>query len=160
MTKIELAYLAGAMDSDGFFTIKRNTYSVRVLKNSKNPSYSERIGIKQTCPIIVDIIFNNYGGYRSTQKPNTPNGKLLYSIDVRNKKAVKFINDVLPYLKIKKQQAELLLQMRTLSYRDTVINGKAAVSNELINKKEGIITQIKQLNDSRTDIKHHPLAWR
>jgi len=64
MTKLELAYLAGIMDADGYFTIKKSTYGMRVIKNCKNPCYFERTGIKQVQREAIDLIHNNFGGYR------------------------------------------------------------------------------------------------
>ena len=74
MDKTLLAYLAGVMDSDGYFTIKRSTYNIRKLKDSKNPTYSERIGLKQVHPFAVHTIHRLFGGYYHIQKPSTKNG--------------------------------------------------------------------------------------
>ena len=37
-----LAYLAGVMDSDGYIGVHRNTYSMRVRGDAKQPVYQAR----------------------------------------------------------------------------------------------------------------------
>jgi len=164
MNELDFAYLAGAMDADGYFTIKRHTYGIRVVKDSKNPSYSERTGIKQTCDIIPKMIHKRYGGYLSTQKPNTPNGKLLYSIELGHKKAIAFLKDIFPHLKIKKRQAEILFELRESKEKPRtetheslqknrwgkeMIFKKHSVSKEQIKFCENLILELNTLNDIR-----------
>jgi hypothetical protein len=164
MKATEYAYLAGAIDADGYITIKRNTYSVRVIKDAKNPSYSERIGLKQVSDIVPKLILNNYGGYYSISKPNTPNGKRLHSIDITHKKAIAFLKDISPYLKIKTRQAEILFELRSIKEqpRDethTTIQKncwgrempfkKHSISHERIELCESLIAELDTLNDIR-----------
>lgn len=174
MKKTELAYIAGAMDSDGFFTIKRNTYSVRKVGDAKYPSYSERAGIKQTTPQIIDLIHKNFGGYRSIQKPNTKNGKPLHSIDLRNKICHEFVKAIMPYLVLKKEQASILMELRKITgkrgakktIRQRTPHGtyanftKHSVGEDILAIKESLVERIKSLNDTRSDEKHKPIPWR
>lgn len=175
MNKFELAYLAGVMDSDGCFTMKRNTYSVRILKDSKSPSYNERVCIKQTAPEAIDLIHQLFGGYKSIQKPNVKNGKPLYSLEIRHQKAHEFIKAVYPYLRIKKRQAEILLELRVhlnkgrtgkVKTMQRTPHGTMAeftryvVSEEQISIREKMFDEIRSLNDARFDEKHTALPWR
>ena len=112
MKKIDIAYLAGVMDSDGYFTIKKSTYNIRRFKDSKNPQYSEKCGIKQVQPQAVKFIYENFGGYYRIEKPSSKNGKPLNSISLTNRKAHIFIKTIYPYLRIKKSQAQILLKLR------------------------------------------------
>jgi len=170
-----LAYLAGAMDSDGYFTIKRNTYSVRKLKNSKNPTYSEKCGIKQVSPEVVDLIYYHFGGARRIAKPNTKNGKSLYVSELTHTGAVRFIEAILPYLRIKKKQALIILKLseskkqgklgttitaQNCRWGKKVDFTKKIVSAEQIEYREALIAEIKNLNDSRNGPKHTPIPWR
>lgn len=163
------------MDSDGFFTIKRGTYGVRVIKDAKNPTYSERVGLKQTAKEAVGIIYKLFGGYYRIEKPSTKNGKPLHAIELRNKKAHNFIKQIYPYLRIKKRQAEILLKLR-----ESIENSKKkpvesfhkdrwgnitkftrySVSDEALEFRESLIQELKKLNDSRDDEKHQPIPWR
>ena len=164
MKKETLAYLAGIMDADGFFTIKRNTYSVRIKKDSHNPTYQERVGIKQVCPEAIDIIHKNFGGYRRIDKPSAKNGKPLHSLGLSCRKAVAFINAIYPYLRIKKKQARILLRLRksidkgkqktTFSYHKNRWGKIAKIKRKSLSAKqveyrENLINRLNTLNDTR-----------
>lgn len=164
MKQTDIAYIAGVMDSDGYFTIRKSTYHKRIIKDSKNAHYFEKCGIKQVQPYAVQFIHKHFGGYYSIEKPNCKNGKPLYSVQLTNKIANKFIIIILPYLHIKRKQAQILIKLRKsiskgktkkgFSYRKNRW-GKItkfitySVSEKEIKYKENLITQVKSLNDIR-----------
>lgn len=106
------AYLAGAMDSDGSFGIKRSTYHIRVRGDATNPVYFERVSLKQVTPDIPELLQTTFGGGCYKGKPGTNNSKPLYVWQATNKKAANACIFLLPYLRIKKTQALLLLELR------------------------------------------------
>lgn len=112
MDSITLAYLAGAMDSDGFFGIKRSTYHMRVRGDASQPTFSERCGLKQTADVVPKLLKETFGGNIAIQNASTEHGKLLYGWDATDKVAANAARLLLPYLKIKKRQAEFLLELR------------------------------------------------
>lgn len=121
MTKIDLAYLAGVIDSDGTIGIKVSTYSCRVTKDSKQPTYSERVCLKQVEPHAVDLAHSLFGGYRFINDPNAKRGKPLHGWQVTDKKATVFLEAILPFLRIKKSQALTCLELRSLKTRSAKI---------------------------------------
>jgi len=164
MKKIDIAYIAGVMDSDGYFTIKKSTYNMRKFKDRKNPQYSEKCGIKQVQSQAVKFIYENFGGYYRIEKPSSENGKPLYAVQLMNKKAHTFIKIIYPYLRIKKSQAQILLKLRQsldkgktekgISYHkdrwgNTTRFIRYRVSPEEIQYRETLIKEIKSLNDTR-----------
>jgi len=164
MNKETLAYIAGIMDADGFFTIKRSTYSMRIRGDSRNPTYQERAGLKQVSSYAVDLIHKNYGGYRSIVKPTCKNGKQLYSVNLTCRQAVIFIRAIFPYLKIKRKQANILLRLRksiekgrqkiSYSYSNNrwgqrVKVKRKSLSKKQVNYRENLIVQLDALNDIR-----------
>jgi hypothetical protein len=175
MENIELAYIAGVMDSDGYFTIKRGTYAIRVTGDSKNPTYCERVGIKQVQSEAVYLIHDLFGGYLCVEKPNCKNGKPLHSLQISNLKAHAFVCAILPFLRLKREQALILLELReSLKKGRTEKNpitqksrwgtlmdsARSSVSQEDVEYREMLLSRIKNLNDSRTDAKHQPKAWK
>lgn len=162
MNKIILSYLAGVIDSDGYLSIKRSTYNIRKMGDSNNPHYFERIGLKQTQPEVVNIIFNLFDGYKNIQKPNTKNGKSLYGIQLTNLKAHKFLKAIYPYLILKKKQAKILLNLRkSLSEKRGGIGnkGKRCVSKKQIDFREKLRQEVFSLNDHRFDKTHQSLPY-
>ena len=60
MKKIELAYLAGIMDSDGSFSIGIDTWRQRKL--GINPAYQEILVIGQCDPQAINLAKELFGG--------------------------------------------------------------------------------------------------
>ena len=110
--KLTLAYLAGAMDSDGHFSIKRQTYAMRVRGDANNPIFQERVGLKQVTPQIPTLLKETFGGHLSAQHPSTVNGKPLWGWEAGDRKATECAKALLPHLLVKRKQATLLLQLR------------------------------------------------
>lgn len=115
MTKRELfCYLAGAIDSDGTIGVKRNTYSMRVVGDSEQPTYSERVALRQVTPAIPTLLKKTFGGSLYMTKPSAKNGKPLVSWAATDKRAVGCIRAVLPFLKVKFAQAKNALALRVV----------------------------------------------
>ena len=128
--KTELAYLAGAIDSDGTIGIKRSTYAMRVTQDSKSPTFSERVALRQVVPIIPEMLKAKFGGSLYMTAPSTPNGKPLYSWAATDLRAAECLNALLPYLRIKKAQAVNCLELRkvkTRSIKLRLANGRGHV---------------------------------
>ena len=112
MDKLVLSYLAGAMDSDGFFSIKKSTYGKRVKKDCYNATYHATMGLKQVHPDVPNLLKSTFGGHVRICKPQTQNSKELWSYAATNKKAGDACRLLLPYLLIKKEQAKAILELR------------------------------------------------
>lgn len=164
MKKTDIAYIAGVMDSDGYFTIKKSTYGMRRFKDRRNPDYSEKCGIKQVQPQAIKLIYENFGGYYRIEKSSSKNGKPLNSITLQNRKADTFIKTILPYLRIKKRQAQILLKLRQSINKGKTEKGisyhkdrwgnitrfiRYRVSSKEIQYRENLIKEVKSLNDIR-----------
>jgi hypothetical protein len=106
------AYLAGAMDSDGYFTIKRSTYHKRVREDAINALYQERCGLKQVTPDIPSLLKETFGGSLYKEKPGTENSKPLWVYSATDRIAANICNALLPFLIVKKEQAKLLMVLR------------------------------------------------
>ena len=107
-----IAYLAGAMDSDGFFTIKKSSYHMRVRGDAGQHTYSERVGLKQVTPDIPRLLQATFGGGLARNKPGSSNGKPLWAWHATDKIAAAACEALLPYLRVKRAQAEVVLELR------------------------------------------------
>lgn len=112
ITSTVLAYLAGAMDSDGYFTIKRSTYHRRVRGDAKNAVYSEKLGLHQTTPDIPHLLKECFGGSLYMATAASENRKPMWRYTATDKGAAMACKMLLPYLMVKKRQAQLLLELR------------------------------------------------
>ena len=110
--EITYSYIAGMLDADGSFSIKKSTYQQRNEK-AKNPQYSEKVALKQVSPQIPKLLRLTFkGGALYRVKGSTPNSKPLWCYDAANKIAVDLCTKVIPYLRVKTERAKLLLKLR------------------------------------------------
>lgn len=166
MNETTKAYLAGILDADGYFTIKRSTYHQRVRSDATNPVFSERIGIKQVTPDALNLLQECFGGSVRIEKPSAKRGKPLYSWIVSDKIAATVAKTLLPYLRIKKRQAQLLLDLRDTkdnvrrvhdgSYFETTSKAgrkfmmpRMVVDPVIVDRRAELCVAIKALNDTR-----------
>lgn len=101
MKSTERAYLAGYIDADGCIAV--NTGG----RKSTNISISVRLTTH--CEPLAQELDLRYGGTLSQSK--TPQGDFIWTWAIGGKSATEFLNDVFPYLRYKKRQAELALDL-------------------------------------------------
>lgn len=161
-----LAYLAGIMDADGSFMIKRSTYHMRVRGDASCPIFSERLAIKQVTPDAIDLLHKIFGGSRGMEKPSAIHGQMLHRWGVTDLKAYKVALALFPYLRIKKSQASLLLELRKAKQEPRtgtprLFNLKSRWGNiikvrrrrlgmEQIAHRQRLFEMVKALNDTRS----------
>lgn len=145
-----LAYLAGVIDSDGTIGIKRN----RPYSGGTQPNYSERVCVKQVEPHAVELLRATFGGYHGVTGPSARKGRDLYVWQVTDAKARACLSALLPYLRIKINQAKNALELGPLkeqSKRARVAFGRghagaASRPAHLTAAMEALRTRAKQLN--------------
>ena len=125
--RLTLAYLAGCIDSDGCIGIKKSTYSVRVTGDSRNPTYSERVELYQVTPEVPFLLKETFGGSVSAKTQSTDRGRPLCGWRATDKRAAHAIRQMLPYLRIEREQALNCLDLREVkekSKRERVAKGR------------------------------------
>jgi hypothetical protein len=147
--KTDLAYLAGAMDADGHFTMLRRT-----VRGST--TYSESCGLTQLSPVVPNMLKSLFGGHIQLRKRNGPaasNWRPLYCWAAANLKAIAAVRALRPYLRIKAEQADILIALRKsknlpTSKRRTIRVGVRCVANnpEVTAERESLYARIKSLN--------------
>ena len=105
---IKMAYIAGIMDGDGSFSIGK-------LKTVANPIYFPLLQFVNKRPSVVDTLTESFGGTRLVIKPSKDKKYVCnhnsYRWRIRSGKNVRpVLEKLLPYLKIKKDRAEFLLE--------------------------------------------------
>lgn len=117
-TKLERAYLAGVIDSDGCIRVSRDTWRMRNA-DGRTPTFQARIHIKQVDPEATDLCYEIFGGYYRQEPPTAYRGKPLWSWAIHSAGAGRVLTAVSPYLRIKKAQAENALRVCELSAMGT-----------------------------------------
>jgi hypothetical protein len=113
------AYMAGLMDGEGSFSISKIT-----KPNGKNIHYAPNIRLYNTNPKIINWTIQNFGGAPSWSSNNGGNivglksqKKMCQWFLTGRPRMEKFILSILPYLRAKREQAELLLEYLRMNGR-------------------------------------------
>ncbi len=112
---MELAYAAGVIDSDGYIGVKRSTYAQRVRGDAGQAVYAPRVMVKQVTPQAIDLLHSIFGGYRGDAQPSAARGRPLFTWEVHSANALRACEAVLPYLRIKRAQAENAIECGRLN---------------------------------------------
>jgi hypothetical protein len=108
-----VAYFAGALDADGWFTIHRSTQRKRNKGDCKSPVYSPRVGLGQVQEVVPRLLQEHFGGVVYLTKPSTVNSKPQFKYLASDSMAVRICEAVLPYLRIKGERAQVLLELNS-----------------------------------------------
>jgi hypothetical protein len=100
-----IAYLAGVIDSDGCITIKR-----RRVKTAAQWNMQASIFVRQITDEAVTLLADTFGGRINKRPSGTPGGRDLYHWELDRIKAVAAAKKLLPYLRIKRRQAQILIE--------------------------------------------------
>lgn len=140
MLKLEkdIIYLAGLIDGEGSIFIKK-------AKGRKNPIHSLELEISMTHKPTIESIYKMYGfgSFRaSKRKKKMSHHKQAWRICFSSNDAVKVINDVLPYLRTKRGEAELALEFAKLKEKHC---GRRGLSEEMMQLREDYYNDLKNL---------------
>lgn len=103
MDKIKAAYCAGVIDSDGCITIAKR-------RTPKGWTYPPKIFVRQVERGAVDLLLSLFGGNLRMHPPSTPGGRDLWQWEVTHRRAIRVAGIILPFLRIKHEQAKILLE--------------------------------------------------
>lgn len=104
ISEAELAWLAGFLDGEGYIGIRKRRLP------TGNPRYTISLDVSHTKREAVEFLQATIGG--SIQQYQRKKGwKTTYKWRVRDKKAQEIIKQLLPYFKLKQEQAKLALEL-------------------------------------------------
>lgn len=133
----QLAYIAGFIDGEGCISLaKRGKYITPSLQIS-NTDYDilEWIG-----GFYGLKVYDKIADRRPTRKPS-------YRLAVFGDKAIQILKDILPYLRVKKEQAEVVLGLnRAASQRDSLGRLSRSITPEIAADNHNRLTRIRFLN--------------
>lgn len=101
-----------------------------------------KVAIAQTVAAPLEIFQRLWGGTVRTKQSGNPRHKQQWMWCLSGTTAIPFLEDVLPYLRVKREVAELgLALLRTIRPR-----GNYAVSDELMAYRIPIVEEMRRLN--------------
>ncbi len=119
LTSGDLAYFAGLFDGEG---------TIGLAKMAKQNSYSFSLGVGMTSPKAINDLHNAFGGRIWLKEYPNPKWRPLWNWYVYGKRAELILRTLLPFLRVKREEAELVLRMRNYTHKV----GFAGSRNKLI----------------------------
>ncbi len=140
-----LAYLAGIVDGEAYIGIKKS--KPHKQNGERSSTYYERIQIRMVDEVAIKLFSDTFGGSYYREAPHADKGKPLYAYQVSDRSACRIIKQLLPYLKVKKRDAELVLELRKLKEQlHSYGHGKGKMSEEDLQCRESLYNKLKVLH--------------
>ena len=138
----DLAYFAGIMDGEGWFSIQKS------IRKNCSPTYTPNIGVGSSDKILIDWLVNHFGGkIRYRIHHHQIGKKAIYEWRPSWTVVKCIIPKTLSFLVIKGERAKLLMELGKLS---SIKFRKGGVPKENTLKREKIYLKIKELNGYNT----------
>lgn len=137
MDPLTLAYLAGVIDSDGCISTQRTKYGDHVY-------FAPRVSIAGTRRNPHDLAASFFGGSVYRYVPKNPRHRPQFQWSRTGEGAANVLEELVPYLRIKKRQAQLGLDLF-----EVVAVAPHLWPTTLRGQMEGLHEEIRALNQSR-----------
>ena len=161
------AYAAGIFDADGCFMISRHK---RETKRKNYPhkvdqwswTYLPAVKVSMVEPEAINLLHKILGfGTVSLNgaRPSRPNSKPLLQWGIRNRTNLPvFLEQIIPYLRIKKNRAKFLLEYcKTAKRFGGWKSGYFGLGKEELNYREESYQKMRKLNGSKVAAETKPL---
>lgn len=111
------AYTAGIIDGEGSIQIRKNHYKTAA---GIKESYCLRVRVVNTDKVLIDWLVRVYGGntYEDCRKASK-NEKHLFDWNMHSNAAYSFLQQVYPFLVIKRKQAQVAFDFMCREWYDT-----------------------------------------
>lgn len=143
----EMSYLAGVFDGDGSFSLIKKIENINY-----SPLYFPLIQFGCRDNVLIETLKSKFGGnYTLSKKHVSQEGFLRndfyrYKLEKSNR-CKPFLEKIIPYLKIKKDRAELLLEYIN---NNPFKRGSNKLSQEILISRERYYYKMKKLNSERS----------
>ena len=134
-----MAYAAGIMDGEGCLTIKQRSASQQT-GSALSTSYSGEVTVEMTDETTIRFLHELFGVGSIRSRQRVAQNKPVYVWRVTDAAARKVCWDILPYLRIKQRQAELIITLPVWP------QGKGPVPEEVVTMKATMLTEMRSLN--------------
>lgn len=132
-------YLAGLLDGEGNVGLSRSR-----SRNARTWKYSPCVGVTNTYVDVLSFCKRVTGlGHLSPKKVEKLNWKVSYEWSIRSYEQQDFLTAVLPFLIIKRRQAELMLEFLTSCMWPI---GRGSPPEEIIVMRQVIFEEMAELN--------------
>lgn len=160
---LKLAYLAGIVDGEGSLCIYR--VNPASYNRYQTPNFRSVLNISNTRKELVEWLDENFSNLnsghkkhrRSIFKKNSTHERWIYEWVIQGHRLLDICEQLLPYLVLKKKQAELIIEFRK-TYTQKGFGASTPLDIETVNIREDIRTQMSRLNAKgflKADLDHN-----
>ena len=145
LTSAELAYIAGLLDGEGCLDLFRR----RPDQPHRATTYNPRIQVGMTDQPTIAYLHAVFGGTFTQRTIRNPRHKPQWTWTVVCGRALLVLAHLLPYLRIKRRQAEILLAFGSLKWRPGPAKGSRAsrpIPLELRVQRDVLYEELAALN--------------
>ena len=107
MNVVELAYTAGIIDGEGCIMIHTQS-----RPNTSRVGYQAKVFVGNTSEELTRWLARTYGGKAYFEANKNPKRKDIWRWVITGNKVLTFLELIYPYLKLKKAQAELVINFQ------------------------------------------------
>jgi len=108
ISETEAAYIAGIIDGEGTLTIRKKKPAAKV--SHRPPHYSVTFSVSNTEASLIHWLQNRCGGSVHYYENRCKNCRPYARWDLQTQQAVALLQQVIPYLLIKNEQAKLAME--------------------------------------------------
>ena len=116
----DVTYAAGFFDGEGCILL------YKTANHKTSTRYQFSVQVASVDKPSADWFQSKFGGYISIRKDPRPNHRVLYTWSLMASGARDFLAQLLPYLKLKKEQAELILSVDMSPHKRLTLVDKEA----------------------------------
>lgn len=150
MKHLSLQYIAGFFDGEGCVSIHLNRSRAARYANQQ-PRIVMQAAMANNVISILRKIQRQYGGIINKQSQYAnPRAKQSYRLCFSEQAACKLLTKLLPFLQIKKKQAQLAIKLGKLK----AINKQKPLTMLAIKRRMAIVRACKKLNHRGTDVRN------
>lgn len=150
-------YLAGLWDGEGSFMLTKLARSKKpILRAAYTRDLAKYVPCGSICmtksngqEAIIRKIYKMYGGtlMDNIHPPSkNMNGKPIIMWRIASQKAAIFAKSLLPYLQVKRRQAEIVIRYAELQAKNRTMGSRWYLNQDDIRERESLVIEIKKLN--------------
>ena len=142
LSEKDAAYIAGFLDADGCICL-HTIHNKTISHPGRKPTYTLRVHIVNTFPGVIEWICMKVGtGCIWIKKPAILRHKQIYTWRINGEKAINFLRQIYPYMKVKRLQAEIAFEFgETLS-----LPGRHELTEKVISIRDELKKRLSSLN--------------
>lgn len=140
-------YLAGILDGEGSIVAHISRSGPKDARAKGRRYWGITVQVKMTNKAVIELLQREYGGHIQiiVEKGARAHFRTLYGWRALNRHVVPVLKDTMPWLLIKREQAQAAIRLAELSAR--VEKGRAGLNNvSAVREKQRLIQRIVELN--------------